>query len=185
MQEEDQRTQGLMFEKQKLHERRLEIRKQLDKEKESMMKKFNEAKKNLEVSESDRPKEKKFRVSRRRSRKAPQSCSRQSTGFSPHPNTLSPVNQATREKMKKEAKKILASIKKKNGKAIAKLDKDEEDREAERQELLLTVSNHLERKRLEKIFEIERNKINEKRTVLENKLKEDFGKANGYYADVE
>jgi len=47
------------------------------------------------------------------------------------------------------------------------------------------VYNAVERKRLENIFEIEREKVREQRTVLENKFQQDFEKVNNLYQGVE
>ena len=83
--------------------------------------------------------------------------------------------------MKNEAKKVLESIRKKSKKALVKLIRDEERREAERQEILSSVTNHIEKKRLEKIFNIEREKVREEQYLLENKFQEDIERVSGIY----
>ena len=68
---------------------------------------------------------------------------------------------------------------------MVKLIKDEEEREIERQEMLSNVVNTVERKRLEKIFEIEREKVREQQKILENKFQEDIDKVSGIYEAIE
>jgi hypothetical protein len=177
-----------MSEKQKMFEHRLEVRKQLEKEKESMMKNFFKAQKNIEVK-SETPKDQ-FLKSPKKPKKPKKKIgaisSRVSTGFSPNVgNFNTPGHHATREKMKSEARKVLDGLKKKSKKALTKLIKEEEKREAERDEILSTVTSEIERKRLEKIFEIERAKVREQQAMLENKYQEDYEKVNGLYEEFD
>ena len=166
-----------------MHEKRLEVRKKMEKEKEIMMKRFHKATKGLNIDSIEESETRtKTAKKKKKIKKESQISSRVSTGYSPFPiNFSSPGNQATREKMKNEAKKVLESIKKKSKKALIKLLRDEEKRENERQDILETVVNQVERKRLEKIFEIERAKVREEQTILENKFQEDIDRVNGLY----
>ena len=154
-----------------------------------MLKKFLKAQKHLTLDNDEEDEPEKHRSPTRqkkaKTRKTAQSSSRTSSGFNTNTNLFSPSNQATKKKMKNEAKRVLDQIKKKSKNALSRLNRDEEVREAEREEMLGGVYNAVERKRLEKIFEIEREKVREQRTVLENKFQQDFEKVNNLYQGVE
>ena len=61
IEEVDERSANILLEKQKMHDRRLEIRKQLEKEKETMMKNFQKAKKHLDINEEPEKSPKKIK----------------------------------------------------------------------------------------------------------------------------
>ena len=62
--------------------------------------------------------------------------------------------------MKAEAKIVLDIIKKKSKNTANELGKDEEIREAEREEMFTHTQNLMERRALEKDFKIERERVN-------------------------
>lgn len=170
--EETERTHNLMTEKQKMLEHRLEVRRHLEKQKQTIIKVFSQSQKNYSIMpqtsrfENVKILQKKHKKRRKKARSLNSSLR---YGVFTYNDGFGSIDyQSRREKLKFEAKGILMRLKNKS--RDVGLFEDKGQGRNERNEILLRVAGDVRRKKLKEMFEIEKPQSYKKKVRGEDML---------------